>query len=391
MMILTINGGSSSLRFGVFESNPKLPRLFSGKIDRIGLKDPHFILTDHRTGKSTTDIRHACDHAQAVSFLIKIIDEKFQFHQVDSIGHRVIHGGPRYHRPERITPVLLAELKTLEPLNPEHMPSMLQIMNIFHSRFPSIPQIACFDTAFHFDMPKLARLLAIPRSYYDRGVRRYGFHGISYSYLIEELARLNETASRGRVIFAHLGNGVSLAAVHEGRCVDTTMGFTPTAGLPMSTRSGDLDPGVLPYLSTISGQTLEELYDMLNTRSGLAGLSESGSDMRDLLALEKTDTRAAEAVAYFCYHVRRWIGGYAAVLGGINTLVFSGGMGEKSAAIRARICAGLDFLGVYLDETKNESHDPIISREGAPVTVRVIPTDEEKQIAKIVFEDLSKR
>jgi acetate kinase len=236
-------------------------------------------------------------------------------------------------------------------------------------------------------MPRVAKVLPIPRCYEARGVQRYGFHGLSYAFLIEELGRVaGQEAAQGRVVLAHLGNGASLAAVHHGTSIDTTMGFTPTAGLPMSTRSGDLDPGVAAYLWRSEGMDPAQFYEMVTTRSGLLGVSETSPDLRDLLAREGSDVRAAEAVALFCYQARKWIGALAAALGGLDTLVFSGGIGENSPVIRERICEGLGFLGIALDAVRNTANAPVITCEGSPVTVRVIRTDEEVQIARAVLQ-----
>jgi acetate kinase len=253
-------------------------------------------------------------------------------------------------------------------------------------RYPTLTQVACFDTAFHRDMPRVARLLPIPRRYDDAGVQRYGFHGLSYAYLMKELRRIAPHVAQGRVILAHLGNGASMAAVSEGNSMDTSMGFTPTAGLPMSTRSGDLDPGLLSYLSRTEGMTVDQFHSMVNQQSGLLGVSETSSDLRDLLVRERHDPRAAEAVALFCYQAKKWIGSFAAALGGLDTLVFSGGIGENSPVVRARICEGLGYLGVALDEAPNRTGAAIISKEGSGVIVRVIPTDEESEIASSVLQ-----
>jgi len=234
-------------------------------------------------------------------------------------------------------------------------------------------------------LPRVARLLPIPRRYAKAGVRRYGFHGLSYSYLMRELERLaGHAAANGRVILAHLGNGASMAAVREGRSVDTTMAFTPAAGLVMSTRSGDLDPGVVAYLARTEGMTAEQFYHMVHAESGLLGVSETSSDMRDLLEREETDPRAAEAVALFCYQAKKWIGALTAALGGLDTLVFSGGIGERSPVIRARICEGLEYLGIQIDPTRNRACAPVITLDDSKVTTRVIPTDEETLIAHTV-------
>jgi acetate kinase len=245
--------------------------------------------------------------------------------------------------------------------------------------------VACFDTAFHHTMPRVAKLLPIPRRFEAKGIQRYGFHGLSYSYLMEELARLGDaSATTGRVILAHLGNGASLAAVRDGKSIDTSMGFTPTAGLVMSTRSGDLDPGVAPYLARTEQIDTKQFYDMVNHKSGLLGVSETSSDMRDLLTQEPHDVRAAEAVSLFCYQTKKWIGSFAVALGGLDTLVFAGGIGENAPVVRKRICEGLGFLGLELDETRNAKTADVISTEASRITVRVIRTDEELMIARSV-------
>jgi acetate kinase len=235
-------------------------------------------------------------------------------------------------------------------------------------------------------MPRMACRLPIPRRYEKLGLQRYGFHGLSYAFLMKELASVGKPGeANGRIILAHLGNGASMAAVNNGQSVDTTMGFTPVSGLPMSRRSGDLDPGVLPYLARTEGMTVERFHRMVNTESGLLGVSEISSDMRDLLNQEQRDPRAAEAVELFCYQARKWIGALAAVLGGLDTLVFSAGIGEHSPVIRARICDCLEFLGIVVDATPNEANAPVISKQGSPVTIRVMHTDEEREIAESII------
>ena len=271
------------------------------------------------------------------------------------------------------------------PDDPDHLPGEIRLIEMLRQRHPSLPQLACFDTAFHHDMPRLAQLLPIPRRYEALGLRRYGFHGLSYAYLMEELERIaGAEAARGRVILAHLGGGASLAAVHAGRCIDTSMAFTPTAGLPMATRSGDLDPGIAAHLARTEGLTTQRFYEMANHESGLLGISETSGDMRDLLAAEAGDVRAAEAVALFCYQAKKWIGAYAAALGGVDTLVFAGGIGEHAAPVRDRICGGLGFLGIELDPARNSLHADVISNPAGKATVRVIRTDEELMIARSV-------
>jgi acetate kinase len=289
----------------------------------------------------------------------------------------------RHSEPERVTAKLLTELRRLTPYDPEHLPREIALIEAVRARHPRLPQVACFDTAFHRTMPAVARLLPIPRRYAARGVQRYGFHGLSYSYLLAELARLGDAAAvRGRVILAHLGSGASLAAVRDGRSIDTSMGFTPAAGLVMSTRSGDLDPGLMAFLARTERMTPAQFDRMVNHESGLLGVSGTSSDVRDLLARETQDARAADALALFCYQAKKWIGAYAAALGGLDTLVFAGGIGENAPVLRARICHGLGFLGVAVDSTRNAKSAALISTDASRVAVRVIRTDEELMIAR---------
>jgi acetate kinase len=280
---------------------------------------------------------------------------------------------------------MVEELHQLQPFDPDHLPEEILLTEAFHRRFPDLVQVACFDTAFHHDLPRVARLLPIPRHYEEQGVRRYGFHGLSYAFLMEELARVaGPQAAQGRVILAHLGNGASLAAVYKSKSVDTSMGLTPTGGVPMSTRSGDLDPGLVWYLARTEGITAKKFNEMVNFQSGLLGISETSSDMHDLLERESEDVRAAEAVALFCYQVKKWIGAFAAALGGLDALVFAGGIGENAPVIRARICNGLGFLGIELEEKRNAANEGVISAQASRVAVRVMHTDEEWMIAKTV-------
>ena len=343
-------------------------------------------LTDVASGTSERRPIQAVHHKDSVDPLIAWVEQKITITDLVAIGHRVVHGGHRYSEPQRLTPEVMGELRRLSPYDPEHLPSEIELIDALGQRYPSIPQVVCFDTAFHRDMPRVARLLPIPRRYDAAGVQRYGFHGLSYAYLMEELRRIAPHEAQGLVILAHLGNGASMAAVRGGKGIDTSMGFTPTAGLPMSTRSGDLDPGLLSYLSRTEGMTVEQFHTMVNRQSGLLGVSETSSDLRDLLASESHDPRAAEAVALFCYQAKKWMGSFAAALGGLDTLVFSGGIGENSAVIRARICEGLGFLGISLDEAPNLAGASVISKEESRVTVRVIPTDEEHEIARSVLQ-----
>ncbi len=388
--VLTINAGSSSIKFALFQAGSPLVRVVAGKIERIGLPDSLLTATDLETGHSDRQALTASNHTACIAPLMDWLDQHVKGRDIRAIGHRVVHGGPRYHQPHWITPEVLDELRRISPYDPEHLPAEIGLIEGVGHRYPRIPQAACFDTAFHHDMPGVARLLPIPRRYAAAGVRRYGFHGLSYAYLMDELARVGgPQEAGGRVILAHLGHGASLAAVRAGKSVDTTMALTPAAGLPMSTRSGDLDPGLVLYLAKTEGMTVERFHEMVNARSGLLGVSETSPDLRELLALESSDPRAAEAVALFCYRVKQGIGSLAAALGGLDTLVFSGGIGEHSPVARTRICDGLDFLGLELDEARNGTHEPIISRAGGRVVVRVMRTDEEIQIAHSVYRLLA--
>jgi acetate kinase len=383
--ILTVNGGSSSIKFALFEASDSLQRILAGSIDRIGMPEATFVVKGLDKADNITRPVTAANHAEAVGVLMDWIEERIRRGELTAVGHRVVHGGPKYSEPQRITPEMVAELHQLEAFDPDHLPEEILLTEAFHRRFSDLVQVACFDTAFHHDMPRVAQLLPIPRRYESQGVRRYGFHGLSYAFLLEELARLaGPQAARGRVILAHLGNGASLAAVYEGKSVDTSMAFTPTAGVPMSTRSGDLDPGLAWYLARTEKISAKKFNEMVNFQSGLLGVSETSSDMHDLIDLETKDVRAAEAVALFCYQAKKWIGAFAAALGGLDTLVFAGGIGENAPMVRARICDGLGFLGIELDETRNTKSEPLISLDTGRVAVRVIKTDEEWMIAKTV-------
>jgi acetate kinase len=390
--ILTINGGSSSIKFALFDAGDPLRRILEGEIERIGLPEATFVARGVNKADNFTRSVTAANHTAAVGVLMDWIEEPIRRGELTAVGHRVVHGGPKYSEPQRLTTEMVEDLHRLSSFDPEHLPEEILLTEAFHRRFPELPQVACFDTAFHHDLPRVARLLPIPRRYEAQGVRRYGFHGLSYAFLMEELARVaGLQAARGRIILAHLGNGASLAAVYEGKSVDTSMGLTPTGGVPMSTRSGDLDPGVLWYLARTEKMSAKQFNEMVNFQSGLLGVSETSADMRDLLAREPQDVRAAEAVALFCYQVKKWIGAFAAALGGLDTLVFAGGIGENAPPVRARICTGLGFLGILLEEKQNAANAGVISAAASRVAVRVMRTDEELMIATTVCHVLGLR
>lgn len=385
--VLAINSGSSTIRFAVYDVGTTPRRRLDGKIDRIGLSGTTLLVNDSAGTPQAPRRLAAVDHRTAVGFLLDWLETQPVFASVTAAGHRVVHG-MRHAEPERVTPKLLAELHRITPYDPDHLRREIGMIEALSRRHPRLPQVACFDTAFHRTMPRVARLLPLPRRYAAKGVERYGFHGLSYAYLMEELRRLDPAAADRRVILAHLGNGASLAAVRHGTSIDTSMGFTPAAGLVMSTRTGDLDPGLAYYLARTERMTAARFQQLVTHESGLVGVSGTSSDLRDLLAREARDVRAAEAVALFCYQAKKWIGSFAAALGGLDTLVFAGGIGENAPLIRERICDGLDFLGIELDRTRNEKNAPRISPDAGRVTVRVIRTDEELMIARSVIRVL---
>jgi acetate kinase len=380
--VLTINGGSSSIRFAIFEASQPPRRLLQGKMERMGGTGAG-LSVDHGDGRPPTHIKiDIPEHGTAAGFLLDWLQSQPLFKTLAGVGHRVVHG-MLHTQPERVTPQLLDELKSIMPFDPEHLPGEISLIDAVQDRRPQLPQVACFDTAFHRSMPLVATQLPIPRRYAARGVQRYGFHGLSFTFLMQELTRFGDpAAARGRVILAHLGSGASLAAVRDGKCIDTSMGFTPTAGLVMGTRTGDLDPGLMSYLALTDAMSATRFQTMVNHESGLLGISETSADVRDLLDRETSDPRAAQALDLFCYQAKKWIGSFAAALGGLDTLVFAGGIGENAAPLRKRICTGLEFLGIDIDEKANSGHAQRISTgaEGS-VTVRVIRTDEEAVIA----------
>jgi acetate kinase len=388
--VLALNAGSSSLKFALFRGGSTLARLFSGGVERIGLRDSVFTLkgTD---GREIERVKvSAPDHSSAFNYLFKRLKGVTGGEDFEAVGHRVVHGGPNYREPQRVDRAMLVELRRIRSFDPDHLPAEIVLMEMFAAKFPKVPQVACFDTAFHRNMPRVAKLLPIPRRYSARGVQRYGFHGLSYAYLTQELERVaGARAAKGRVILAHLGNGASMAAVRGGKSLDTSMAFTPAAGLVMSTRSGDLDPGLVTFLARTEQMTAKQFDRMVNHESGLLGISETSSDMRDLAARESKDIRAAEARELFCYQAKKWIGAYAAVLGGLDTLIFAGGIGEHDASARARICEGLEFLGVHLSKSRNAAHAEIISSGSSRAVVRIIRTDEELMIARSVCRIIS--
>ena len=369
------------MKVAVFLMGTKETRTLAGRIERIGLRGGHLQIKDgdgHVLVEKHADLP---DHATALTIVLTWLQKQKQC--LDAVGHRLVHGGQHYTKPQRITPTMEKALASLKRLDPDHLPHELEAIKTVRRSYPNLKQVACFDTAFHRSMPQVAQMFPLTRNLWRAGVRRFGFHGLSYEFIMNELARVAgaKTANR-RVIIAHLGSGASMAAVAGRKSLDTTMGFTPTGGLMMSTRSGDLDPGVILYLLEGEGQSPSTVNDLVNRRSGLLGVSGISSDMRDLFAKKADKLHAAEAIALFCYQARKSLGALTAVLGGLDTLIFTAGIGEHMPAIRRRICEGMEFLGIRLDPSRNDHHAAIISRDDSPVTVRVMKTDEELMIAR---------
>ncbi|WP_167599315.1 acetate/propionate family kinase [Chlorobaculum sp. 24CR] len=380
--ILAVNTGSSSIKFSLYESGEKEELLFSGSLTRIGLKDGRFSVTDPQGRYIDCERVDAPDHAAACRHVFSWI-KRHGPGMPDAVGHRVVHGGPRHTAPEKVTPELLASIAELVPYAPEHLPQALNAIRYAANELPGVFQVACFDTAFHSTMPSLAKLCPIPEEFRKQGVQRYGFHGLSYQYILSQLqAESDPLARKGRVILAHLGHGASMAAVLDGRSVETTMGFSPAGGLVMSTRTGDLDPGVVLFLLQEGHLDADALRDMVNKKSGLLGVSGLSADMRDLLEAEADNPQARLAVELFCYSARKHIGALVAALGGLDMIVFTGGIGLHSPEIRERICEGLSFLGLRLDHERNRNHSGVISQETGKIVVKVIETNEEVTIVR---------
>jgi acetate kinase len=379
--ILTINCGSSTLKFELFEAAKGERSIARGLVDRIGGRGSLELISG--SGERTVVRSIAANHGEAVLQAIRLLDSSDLLGELEAVGHRVVHGGARFSGPALLDTGAEDAIEELAEFAPLHNgPALAAIRAVREALGREMPQVATFDTAFHSRMPRIARLFALPRQLVDEGVLRYGFHGLSYEYVMSRLRALDPEAAAGRVVIAHLGNGASMVAVRGGVGVDTTMGFTPTGGLVMGTRSGDLDPGVLLYLLEERGLIPREIGDLINRRAGLLGVSETSADMRDLLNRETSDPRAAEAISLFCYGAKKFLGALTAALGGLDTLVFTGGIGEHAAPVRWRICEGLEFLGIRLEPDRNAEHASIVSRDGTPVNVRVIPTDENLMVAR---------
>ncbi|HEY8506530.1 MAG TPA: acetate/propionate family kinase [Gemmataceae bacterium] len=381
-MILTLNSGSSSLKAALFHASDP-PRLeLRALLENIRQPRGRFTITGASGEVRLDEAPELPDHARAMDLFFERVKEHGT---PQAVGHRVVHGGPRFTEPARVTDELLAEVRRLTPFVPLHLPPEIAAVEYVARAFPDVPQIACFDTAFHRTLPEVARTFALPERLLGEGVRRYGFHGLSYESILGQLREVSAPEADGRVIVAHLGNGASMAAVRGGECVETTMGFTPTAGLVMGTRPGDLDPGLLVYLMRAHQLGPDETERILNKESGLLGLSGRTNDVAELLRREASDPAAKLALDVFCYQARKWVGALAAALGGLETLVFTAGIGENAPAVRARICSGVEHLGVTIDAGRNAENAAVISADGARVAVRVMKTDEELVIARHIM------
>jgi acetate kinase len=356
--------------------------LLAVTVERIGRSNSRLRIADASGSNLLDRTADLTDHGAALHAVLDWLQEEGYAGRVRAVGHRVVHGGKTYSEPQVVTDELLATLRELVPIDPNHLPQAIRAIEATAEAFPGTPQVACFDTAFHRHMPRVAQMYALPRRYEELGIVRYGFHGLSYEYIMSELHRIDPPAAGGRVLIAHLGNGASMAAVRGGTGIDTTMGFTPTGGLVMGTRTGDLDPSIPLYLMQSQRMSREEVDRVINAESGLLGVSETSSDMHDLLRTEATDPRAAEAVELFCYSARKFVGALAAALGGLDTLVFTGGIGEHAAPVRQRICAGLGFLGIELEPARNAASSDVISGARSRVLVRVMQTNEDLIIAR---------
>ncbi len=380
-LILTVNAGSSSLKFDLFSINP-IVKVTSGVIDKIG-QDKSLFAIDNLSKEVSLNT-----YNDAINLFIEWLGNNTQ--NVIAIGHRIVHGGPKYFEPCLATRDIIDDLEKFIPFDTEHLPNELLILKKIQSLFHDIPNILCFDTSFYKDLPIESKMLPIPRHYFEDGLRRYGFHGLSYQFVFQKLQQIyGEKILSSRLIIAHIGSGVSLSAIREGKPIDTTMGFTPTGGVPMGTRSGDIDPGIISYIENTKNLNINQIDHMFNFESGLLGISETTSDMKSLLDNESTDKRISDAINIFCYNIKKTIGGFIAILGGIDKIVFTGGIGENSPEIRRRICQNLDFMGIVIDQNNNNNNKDIISKKTSKVEIRVINTDEAQIIVQNVINILN--
>lgn len=390
-MILTLNSGSSSVKFSLFQfsgaSADSAECLARGQIEGLGAK-PSFEVRVGQGERQPLPVPSAnpgkATHNDAIAAILAWLNTAFAGQSVHAVGHRVVHGGTAFEAPVRINDAILGQLEQLVPLAPLHQPHNLAGIRAAQAAFAHVPQIACFDTAFHRCQPFVSQTFALPHAYFEEGVRRYGFHGLSYEFISLQLHQIDPRLAQGRVVVAHLGNGASMAAVHNGRSVASTMGFTALDGLPMGTRSGQIDPGVLLYLMDSKGMDAAQIGQLLYKQSGLLGMSGLSQDMRTLEA--SNDPKAQSAIDYFCHRISREAAALAAAMGGIDALVFTGGIGEHSSRVRAQVCASLTWMGVDIDPACNAQHSACISSPTSGIQVRVMQTDEEQMIAKHCHE-----
>ncbi len=388
--VLVINTGSSSIKFAAYEPDGggNFILRHKGVVEEIG-RDPFFTIKDGEgsvlsTGKLGDGVK---SHDECFGWLEGKLGEILPEGGPSAVGHRVVHGGTEFAGPAVVNEEVISSLSELEPLAPLHQPYNVSGIRAFMKAYPGVPNVACFDTSFHRTQPRLAQMFGLPLDYYESGVVRYGFHGLSYEYVISRLGEISPEAASGRVVTAHLGAGASLCATLDGKSVATTMGFTALDGLPMGTRSGGIDPGVILYLQNEKGITAAQVEALLYKKSGLLGISGLSSDMRDL---EVSDAPGARlAIDYFAYRAVREAGSLAAALGGLDALVFTAGIGENSAIVREKICAGLAWLGIELDVEANSRNDIVVTKSGSPVRVYVVPTNEELVIAVETANTLS--
>ncbi|OVE75555.1 hypothetical protein BVX98_07265 [bacterium F11] len=385
--ILCLNSGSSSLKFSLYLVGSETEKLLAtGTVERIGSKNSSLQISDPKGKRSLAKSLRCPNHKSAVRIAFEAITN-LSLPQPVAIGHRIVHGGPKYSSPELVTPSLLKTLNKLVSLAPLHLPSGLLGIDSVKGRFPKLPQVACFDTAFHRHMPQVSQKLPLPRRLWDHHLRRYGFHGLSYEYVVSKLGK----RLKGRSIIAHLGNGASMVALLNGKPIDTTMGLTPAGGFMMGTRSGDIDPGILTYLLKQKRFSVDGIDRLINYESGLRGVSNKTHDMKTLLDRRAKDSKADFAIKMFCHHVRKTIGALSAVLGGLDSLIFTGGIGERAIAIRKEICEKLGYLGVRLDPKKNKVHAEMISSTKSQCRVFIIPTKEDLVITRHTYNVLQKQ
>ena len=389
--VLTMNRGSATLKSTLYEIGARNEAVLSISVAYTGSARAHLKITDGNGSALLDSSVKGTDSNVALETMFAWLDKHQYLSGLIAAGHRLVHGGAGYTEPQRITPKFLSALKKLLPLDPDHLPAAIKGIQFVARKFPKLAQVACFDTAFHSSLPTVAKMYALPRRFYDNNVRRYGFHGLSFEYIVGELRKLDTKQAAGRVIVAHLGSGASIVALQNGKSMDTSMGFTPLEGLVMSTRSGDLDPGLLLYLLAEKKMSAKAAGALLNKQSGLLGVSGTTPDMRALLKKAPQDPHAAEAINLFCYRVKKYIGAYAAALGGLEALVFTGGIGERAPVIREKVCDGLDFLGIRLDAAQNAANAPVISATDSRVNVRVIKTNEDLMIVQHVIAVLDEK